>query len=242
MENNFFQYTQVDNELTKLINIASTDLLHQTCKNEDTSKETLQQLAETLTDIKALEYIAANYTTLPQTLTYLAETKTDFLIIHALTGNKHTPTAALDSLFTGIEIMNSANVRICELIAKNPNTSTALLTQLSKIANEEVQMAVANNTKTTAETLHYLALGGMEDILWYVVNNANIANDTLKKLYRYSEDLEIKEIVEEIRIFRLKEYIETLPADLKLQAQLVSPSFTGWPDDLTDLLTNLNKP
>jgi hypothetical protein len=74
MENNFFQYTdwQRSNETYKLLPTYCTKLA-----KTDTSKE-LWQLAETLTDIKALEYIAANYTTLPQTLTYLAETKPIF--------------------------------------------------------------------------------------------------------------------------------------------------------------------
>lgn len=102
------------------------------------------------------------------------------------------------------------NVRYC--VANNPNTPTHLLTQLATDTDEGVRYAVAQNPNTQTETLKILITDPVNEV-------HKSANNRRKE--------------------QIKHYINQLPKEKKNHAQLLAPTFTGWAENLADVLTNL---
>lgn len=129
------------------------------------------------------------------------------------------------------------NVRA--LVASNKNAPTKILTQLAQDEHENVRYCVANNPNTPTHLLTQLATD--EGVRYAVAQNPNTQTETLKILITDPVN-EVHKSANNRRKEQIKHYINQLPKEKKNHAQLLAPTFTGWAENLADVLTNLKKP
>ena len=122
--------------------------------------------------------------------------------------------------------------------ANNSNTPTDTLTQLANDPEWQIRKNVAGNPNINNETITQLT----NDPDWEVrINTTSNPNTPLAILKTLTTDKNhfVRKNVETRRQTNINNYINTLKGKEKTQAQLLAPTFTGWEDELKDVLTNL---
>lgn len=117
-----------------------------------------------------------------------------------------------------------------------PSETIKLLTQHPAV---EVRQSLPQQKNISKEILQILSKDTNELVLYYVAKNPKTPIETLKKLSK-TQNITVKTRIEFTREELLTQHIKTLPSVLQKQAQVLAPTFSGWPDDLNQVLHNLN--
>ena len=131
----------------------------------------------------------------------------------------------------------SADVRI--YTAGNPHATPATLHMLAADLDPEVREAVAHNRATPTTTLTKLAADPDTNVRWGVATNPHTPTTTLTHIEHADPDPDISYTTSHIRRNALAAHRATLTGPARDHADLLLPTFTGWPDQLDHLLATL---
>lgn len=238
--------------------------VHALLTNPHTPPAALTALADAFNRVGIHDHTAAaiaSHRNAPTVLTAAAATHPNPHVRRIIAESPHTPNDLLDNL-TG-----DPHPLVATAAATNPHTPAGTLTRIGRDQNTtDLQaVAVAGNRATDPDTLAYLAthhntyvrravaanphtpptaLAHLAEAdtnaAYHVAANPNTNLDTLKHLAETTEHQRTRERVHDSRRLR-NQHIGTHTADAALAA-LLAPAFTGWPDQLTETITAINKP
>ena len=161
--------------LDRLANSNSHNILKKIIENPNTSQETFKKVSiHKESEIRLLVAMSPN--TSPEILEKLSNDKVDY-IVKAVASNKNTSQETLEIL------SNNEDNYIKEQVAKNCNTSKKILEKLSYDQVANVRMGVATNRNTSQEILDNLSNDKVFLIRMLVWFNPSANLKTLEKLY-----------------------------------------------------------
>ena len=123
-------------------------------------------------------------------------------------------------------------------VADNLKTLVVTVIYLSDDEEELVRSCVAANPNTPIDVLRKLTVDSSWLVRVSVTENVNLPINILKT-FSSDTDIRVRDSVDISRVERLQNFVNTLPSTTRVHAQLLAPSFTGWPDDLARVLTSL---
>lgn len=154
--------------------------------------------------------------------------------------SKNTDAETFNAILTEHVTNNDKEIR--HWIAGSSHTPINALMTLANDTEAVIRGRIAGNPRTPKDTLAQLANDTDRVVRCCVVSNRNVPIDILKNL---TNDVcnGVAAIVENTRQDLLKAHITNLTGRDREHAKLLTPTFTGWPDELDDLilvLTNNN--
>lgn len=138
------------------------------------------------------------------------------------------------------ELANDQHWHTRFAVANNPTTPEETLTRLAADQTYMVRRGTAENNHTSASTLTALSADPNTIVRFAVAKNPNTPPDTLTRLANDPAPA-VRQQAEHTRKHILDEHINTLTGTAREHAQLLAPTFTGWPDDLDELLGTLTE-
>lgn len=136
------------------------------------------------------------------------------------------------------QLAGETNTDIRAEVANHPNTKIETLAQLATDENEEIRRNVALNENCTEKLLTQLANDAEASVRIGVAMNTQTPIHLLKKLEK-DENKGLTHLLNRRRIGQINTYINTLTEEKQTHARLLAPTFTGWSDDLKNVLVNL---
>lgn len=180
--------------------------------------------------------VANNPNTPTETLKNMYQKEINENVKLAITKNPNTPTNTLTALG------NENNPHIDEELTENPNTPAKTLQQIINRTGKEIQYPKLNfmfGAKEENAELAYERIR-INTIILAAAKNPNTPTNTLKQLQSINHNNKsVTTAVETNRCKKINNYINTLGEPTKTLALLLAPTFTGWEDELTNLITNL---
>lgn len=125
--------------------------------------------------------------------------------------------------------------------ARNPQSSKKKLTELASDPSSHVRMSAARNPNTPPDALATLANDPDWRVRYYIAAARHTPTATLAQLAD-DPNHEVRFAADMTRKLILRNHIKTLTGDARQQGKLLAPTFTGWPEDLDQLLAHLNTP
>ena len=136
------------------------------------------------------------------------------------------------------EKLMAGPVRVRVAAASNTAAHQKFLEILATDPEISVRVSVASNGSISSAVSSLLAKDPAYQVRAALANNFNTPVSVLKQL-EIDSDLNVCVLVDNQRLSALNKFIETLPSSKQNVAKLLFPSFTGWPDDLDVVLTNI---
>lgn len=221
-----------------------TDIAKKLAKHEE---RVLTRIITRNTKLPVLEYFAG---LTPHVQCCVAEVNceglTPTLTKLGSSGNNHIRERVGDNSFTNSETLtylyetwNEHETELLINIAKHHNTPDPILNQLVELDNMAVLRGLAYNKALNSELLTKLAGSEYASVREDVCYHSKVTETILKTLIKDSDE-EVRAAANNTRCFYLNIFIDTLTGTQAQMAAVLAPTFTGFVNDLKNVLKTLN--